>query len=160
MALACDLTRSVNFNWHGNTSNRVYRNLGLEEGHHDISHKSDEGSFASVRRIHRHLWGLSTGLYEALKAVPEGEGTLWDNTLIVHWNELGQGDAHSIDDILTIFAGGMGGYFNRGRYLNLRNDTGFSEMLVSCLHYMGFEDVDRFGDPRLANGGPVPGITG
>jgi hypothetical protein len=159
LSLSCDLTRSVNFNWHGNTSNRVYRNLGFEEGHHDISHKSDADAFTQVRQIHRHLWTLSTGLYEALKATPDGVGTLWDNTLIVHWNELGQGDAHSINDQLTIFAGGMSGYFTRGRLLDFGNEMGFSEMLVSCLHYMGFEDVERFGDERLANGGPVPGIT-
>jgi hypothetical protein len=159
MAFACDLTRSVNFNWHGNTSNRVYTNLGLEEGHHDISHKSDDEAFGQIRMIHKHLWTLSTGLYDVLKATPEGDGTVWDNTLIVHWNELGQGDSHSINDILTIFAGGMSGYFTRGRYLDCKNDVGFSEMLVSCMHYMGFEDVDRFGDERLATGGPVPGIT-
>lgn len=159
MAFACDLTRSVNFNWHGNTSNRIYRTLGLEEGHHDISHKSDEDAFVQVRRIHQHLWTQSTGLYEALKATPEGDGSIWDNTLIVHWNELGQGDQHSINDIMTIFAGGMSGYFTRGRYLDFQNDMGFSEMLVSCFHYMGFEDTERFGDERLANGGPVPGIT-
>jgi hypothetical protein len=159
LALSCDMTRSVNFNWHGNTSGRVYRNLGLEEGHHDISHKSDDEAFAQVRMIHRHLWGLSTGLYEALKATPEGDGTLWDNTLIVHWNELGQGDSHSIDDTMAIFAGGMSGYFGRGRLVDYRNQMGFSEMLVSCLHYMGFEDVQQFGDPRLADGGPVPDIT-
>jgi hypothetical protein len=159
MSLACDLTRSVNFNWHGNTSNRVYRNLGLEEGHHDISHKSDDASFAQIRQIHRHLWTLSTNLYETLKAVPEGDGTLWDNTLIVHWNELGQGDTHSIDDVMTIFAGGMSGYFERGRYVDYNKQVGFSEMLVSCFHYMGFEDVELFGDERLAGGGPIPDIT-
>lgn len=159
MALACDLTRSVNFNWHGNTSNRVYRNLGLEEGHHDISHKSDDEAFVQVRQIHRHLWGLSTSMYEVLKATPEGDGSVWDNTLVVHWNELGQGDSHSINDVLTIFAGGMSSYFTRGRMLDFDGDMGFSEMLVSCLHFMGFEDVQRFGDERLADMGPVPGIT-
>jgi hypothetical protein len=158
LALACDLTRSVNFNWHGNTSNRVYRNLGLEEGHHDISHKSDDASFAQIRQIHRHLWQLSTSLYDELRATPEGDGTLWDNTLVVHWNELGQGDSHSTNDILSIFATGSD-YFTRGRYLDFGNDVGFSEMLVSCLHYMGFEDVELFGDERLADGGTVPGIT-
>lgn len=159
MAFACDLTRSVNFNWHGNTSQRIYRNLGLEEGHHDISHKSDPQAFTQIRAIHRHLWSLSTGLYDVLKATPEGDGSLWDNTLIVHWNELGQGDVHSINDIMTIFAGGMAGYFRRGRLLDFRNRMGFSEMLVSCFHYMGFEDVELFGDPRMADGGPIPDIT-
>jgi hypothetical protein len=60
---------------------------------------------------------------------------------------------------MAIFAGGMGGYFQRGRYLDFGNDMGFSEMLVSCMHYMGFEDVERFGDERLAIGGPVPGLV-
>lgn len=159
LAFSCDLTRSINFNWHGNTSNRIYGDLGLVEGHHDISHQSTTDAFAQIRQIHRHLWTSSTNLYEELKATPEGEGTLWDNTLVVHWNELGQGDVHSTNDQLVVFAGGMGNYFQRGRYQNFQNGVGFSEMLVSCFHFMGFEDVDLFGDPRLADGGPVPGIT-
>lgn len=159
LALSCDLTRTVNFNWHGNTSNRIYRELGMEEGHHDISHQSTSDAFASIRVIHQHLWTLSTNLYEILKSTPEGDGTLWDNTLIVHWNELGQGDVHSTQDQLVVFAGGKSGYFRQGYYENFHNDVGFSEMLVSCFHYMGFEDVASFGDPRLAEGGPVPGIT-
>lgn len=159
LALSCDLTRTVNFNWHGNTSNRVYDALGMQEGHHDISHQSTSEAFANVRLIHQHLWTMSTNLYEILKSTPEGDGTLWDNTLIVHWNELGQGDVHSTNDQLVILAGGKGGYFRQGYYENFDNDVGFSEMLVSCFHYMGFEDIASFGDERLAEGGPVPGIT-
>jgi hypothetical protein len=159
LALACDLTRTVNFNWHGNTSNRLYADLGMVEGHHDISHQTTADAFANIHTIHQHLWTMSTNLYEILKSTPEGDGTLWDNTMIVHWNELGQGDVHSTNDQLVIFAGGMAGYFQRGYYENFHNDVGFSEMLVSCFHYMGFEDVDLFGDERLAEGGPVPGIT-
>jgi Protein of unknown function (DUF1552) len=159
MAFACDLTRSINFNWSGNTSNRVYRNLGLEEGHHEISHNSDEAAFAKIRSIHKHLWTLSTGLYEALKAVPEGDGTLWDSTLVVHWNELGQGDTHSENDALVVLAGGAGGHFRTGRYLDFQNKLTMADMLVSCFHYMGYEDVNQFGDARLNDMAPLPGLT-
>lgn len=159
LSLACDLTRCVSFAWAGCASGRVYTNLGHSEGHHDISHNSSDESFAQIRQIHRHLWTLSTGLYETLKATPEGDGSLWDNTLIVHWNELGQGDVHSPDDSLVVFAGGNGGYFQRGQLLDFRNDVGFPEMLTSCFHYMGFEDVDMFGDERMAYGGAVPDIV-
>jgi hypothetical protein len=161
MAFACDLTRSVQFNWSGNTSNRVYRNLGLTEGHHDISHNSDANSFTTVRQIHRHLWTLNTQLYAELKAIAEGDGTVWDNTLIVHWNELGQGDTHDISNNLVVFTGGNQGYFRMGRYVDLRNNArnGFSDMLVSCFQYMGFGDVTEFGDPRLSSGGPLPNLT-
>ncbi len=159
LAFACDLTRSINFNWSGNTSNRVYRNLGLEEGHHDISHNSDDAAFVKIRAIHQHLWTMSTDLYEQLKAVPEGAGTLWDNTLVVHWNELGQGDSHSENDALVVLAGGAGNYFKRGRYIDFQNKLTMADMLVSCFHYMGYEDVMSFGDERLNDGAPLPGLT-
>ncbi len=159
LSFACDLTRSVSFAWAGCASNRVYTNLGLNESHHDISHKSTDEAFGQIRMIHRHLWTLSTGLYDALKATPEGDGTVWDNTLVVNWNELGQGDVHSADDSLVVFAGGSSGYFSKGRLLDFRNEVGFTEMLTSCFHYMGFLDVETFGDPRLSTGGPIPGIA-
>lgn len=157
-ALACDLTRIANFAWHGNTSPRVYANLGLNEGHHDISHRNDEAAFGQIRQIHRHLWQLSTGLYEELKSIPDGDGTLWDNTLVVHWNELGQGDVHSTNDQLVVFAGGNQGYFKRGELIDYDNGASFSDMLLSCFHYLGFEDMQVFGDERLADGGPLPEV--
>jgi hypothetical protein len=159
LAFACDRTRSIQFNWSGNTSNRVYRNLDLSEGHHDISHDSSEASFASVRRIHHHLWTQNTKLYDLLKATPDGDGTLWDHTLVVHWNELGQGDKHSIEDTMVVLAGGAHGYFNRGRLLDFQGKTSFSDLLVTCFHYMGFSDVTSFGDERLRLKGEVTGIT-
>ncbi len=149
LAFACDLTRSINFNWSGNTSNRVYRNLGLTEGHHDLSHDSSDESFAKIRAVHTHLWTLNTHLYDLLKATPDGDGTLWDHTLIVHWNELGQGDRHSIEDTLVVLAGGAHGYFQKGRLIDYQGKTSFSDLLVTCFHYMGFDDVTEFGDERL-----------
>lgn len=159
LAFACDLTRSINFNWSGNTSNRVYRNLGLDLGHHDISHDSSDEAFVKIRAIHKHLWTMSTALYEELKSVPEGAGTLWDNTLVVHWNELGQGDTHSENDAMVILAGGTGNYFKRGRYLDFQNKSTFADMLASCFHYMGYEDIQKFGDDRLNDGTPLAGLT-
>lgn len=159
MAFACDLSRVIQFNWGGNTNNRVYKNLGLSEGHHDISHKGTPESFVDIRRIHKYLWEETLALYDELKALQEAGGSVWSNTLIVHWNELGQGDSHTIRDNLVIFAGGMQGYFRRGRLLDFNNQVSFSDMLVSCFHYMGFEDVATFGDPRLASGGPLKGLV-
>ncbi|MGK4008731.1 DUF1552 domain-containing protein [Sorangium sp. So ce1036] len=156
LAFACDLTRVVNFNWSGNTSNRVYSNLGLSEGHHDISHNSDDAAFADIRKIHKHLWQQNTKLYEILKSTSDGDGTLWDHTLVVHWNELGQGDTHSINDSLVVFAGKAHDHFRRGRLLDFDNKRSFADMLVSCFHYMGFEDVTSFGEDVLNTGGALP----
>jgi hypothetical protein len=159
LSFACDLTRVVNFNWAGNTSQRVYANLGLSEGHHDISHKSDADSFTQIRMIHRHLWESTTSLYEELMATPDGEGSLWDSTAVVHWNELGQGDVHSTHDALCIIAGGADGFFQKNRLVDYGSAAAFSDMLVACFHYMGFDDVTVFGDERLSGGqGPLSGL--
>jgi hypothetical protein len=91
LTFSCDLSRVASFNWHGSVSQRVYQDLDLSEGHHDISHKSDADSFTQIRAIHRHLWQGSTKLYQELLATPDGDGSLWDHTAIIHWNELGQG---------------------------------------------------------------------
>lgn len=159
-AFACDHTRVINFNWSGNTSNRVYANLGLTDGHHDISHISTDDAFAQIRQIHKHLWEESVKLHDLLKATPDGTGqTLWDNTLVVHWNELGQGDVHSENDALVVLAGGAGGYFKMGRLIDFQNKASFADMLVSCFQYMGYSDVTSFGDPLLNSGGPLAGLT-
>ncbi|MDZ4696876.1 MAG: DUF1552 domain-containing protein [Deltaproteobacteria bacterium] len=159
MAFACDLTRVVNFAWGGNTNGRVYDNLGIAEGHHDISHNSDAAAFAKIRTINRYLWTQSIKLHEELKAIPEGDGTVWDNTLVVHWNELGQGDKHSTDNDLVILTGGAQKHFQMGRLLEIAKKSSFSDMLVSVFHYMGFTDLTTFGDPRMGTNKPVPGLT-
>jgi hypothetical protein len=158
LAFACDLTRVVNFNWSGNTNNRVYKTLGMTEGHHDISHEGSTESFVNIRAIHKHLWEITLPLYEDLKAMTEPGGSVWSNTLVVHWNELGQGDSHTIKDNLVVFASGSN-YFRRGRLIDFTNTASFSDMLTSCFHYMGFEDVTSFGDARLRGMGPLTGVT-
>ena len=159
LAFACDLSRVIQFNWSGNTSNRIYANLGLTEGHHDISHQNTPDAFAKIRTIHKHLWTQNLKLYETLKAMPDGDGTLWDKTLVVHWNELAQGDTHAINNNLVIFAGKADNAFRRGRYLDFANKQSFSDMLITCHQYMGFGDVTSFGDSRLAGIGPLQGVT-
>ena len=159
LALACDLTRVIQFNWSGNTNNRVYKELGLSEGHHDISHQGTPESFVNIRKIHKHLWEQTVPLYEKLKAAGEGENSVWANTLVVHWNELGQGDSHTIRDNLVVFAGGAQNHFRRGRMIDFNNKASFADMLVSCFHYMGFDDVTSFGDPRLQQTGALTGLT-
>ncbi len=160
MAFACDLTRVVQFNWSGNTSDRVYKPLGLSEGHHTISHDSSDAAFTKIRAIKRHLFDLSCQLHTELAAIPEAGGSVWDNTLVVHWSELSQGDTHARNNDLVVLASGSP-YYRRGRYLSLAGTQrrSFSDVLVSCFHFMGFEDVTSFGHAPLGGGGPLPGLT-
>jgi hypothetical protein len=84
---------------------------------------------------------------------------LWDHTLVVHWNELAQGDTHAINNNMVVFAGGAHNTFRRGRYLDFGNKSSFSDMLVSCFRYMGFPEVTTFGDSRVALTGALNGLV-
>lgn len=163
MSFACDLTRSVNFNWSGNTDDRKYSAIGMTEGHHTLSHNSDTASFDKVRQIKKLLYQQTTQLFDALKALPEAGKSLWDHTLVVNWSELSQGDTHQFDNDLVVFAGGAHNYFRTGRYLNFASQgkRSFSNMLVCVWQYMGYSSVDSFGDPLLLPGGngPLAGLT-
>lgn len=151
MSLACDLVRTVNFNWSGNTSNRIYRAAGLTEGHHDLSHISDATSFAKIRTVKKYLFTQSCKLHDELKALPEGGSTVWDRSVVMHWSELSQGNTHQKDKDLVVLAGGADNYFRMGRMLDLTNKPkrGLSNLLISLWNFMGYEDVTTWGEPLL-----------
>ncbi len=163
MAFACDLSRVINFNWSGNTSDRVYSELGYTDGHHTISHDSSTGAFDKIRGIMRLLHQKTvTDLYGALKAIPEGDGTVYDNTLVMHWSELAQGDTHSNSNNLVMFGGGGAKkYFRTGRYVNLAGSASnsFSDLQVHVFKYLGFTNVNSWGDPLLSRGAMPPSLT-
>jgi hypothetical protein len=162
MSFACDLVRTVSFAWSGNTSDRVYGDLGMTQGHHTMSHMSDDVSFGNIRAIKKNLFNLSTKLHDELKAIPENGKTLFDSSLVMHWSELSQGDTHQTDKDLVVLGGG-GGYFRTGRMVDLNSASvrGFSNLLISCWQYMGYTDVTSWGEPLLLpdGTGPLPGLT-
>lgn len=163
MSFACDLVRTANFSWSGNTNDRTYTNLGLSQGHHTLSHNSDTASFASIRAIKKYLFTQSTKLHDELKALPEAGKTVWDRTVVMHWSELSQGDTHSKSQDLVVLAGGADGYFRMGRMLDLtgKSKRGLSNLLVSLWNYMGYPDVTAWGDPLLTpdGAGPMPNLV-
>ncbi|MBX7099739.1 MAG: DUF1552 domain-containing protein [Myxococcaceae bacterium] len=165
LAFSCDLVRTINFNWSGNTNDRVYGpELGLTDGHHTISHNSDTTSFDHIRAIKKQLFThTTTKLFDLLKATPEADKTMWDYSLVVIWSELSQGDTHATDNDLVLFAGGAHGHFRQNRYLNFKSvaKNSHSNMVLSVWDYMGYGDVTTWGDPLLLpnGGGPLPGLV-
>ena len=47
-------------------------------------------------------------LIEALAAIPEGDGTLLDNTILVGTSEISLGRSHSLENLPLLIAGGGG----------------------------------------------------
>jgi hypothetical protein len=113
--------------------------------------------------------GLYRRILEALDAVPEGNGTMLDNSLMLYTSEFSNGSFHSANDTPILLAGSAGGYFRTGRHINCntatapgkyQTKTGTHNLYTSILNAFGFPDT-HFGidDPGLAFKGPLPGLT-
>lgn len=157
-ALSCDLTRVTSLLWAGAANEVRFTWLGQNTGHHTISH--DSGANGQTQRIAAHAWfsGEVAYLLEKLKAVPDGAGTLLDNSLMVWGNELADGAAHSQQPIPLVLAGKAGGAIKSTGRLIEYGKKKHNGLLVSIANLMGLSDVAQFGS--LDDGsGALPGLT-
>jgi hypothetical protein len=159
MALACDLTRVASLQWSRSVSQTRFTWLGISDGHHDLSHLGDDDALAVDKLTRIGSWYAEqlASLIAKLKAVPEGDGTLFDNTLIFFCNELGKGNTHSRKDASYVLAGGAAAPFETGRFLHYEGDIPHNNLLVSLLQSFGLPD-ETFGDPAWCDG-PLTGLA-
>ena len=86
---------------------------------------------------------------EKLKATPspDGDGSLFDHTLMVWARDMGDAVIHN-GDMRFVFSGGAGGYLRtspEGRYVH-GGDDAHQRALITCCHAMGLTSYDGFGD--------------
>lgn len=161
MALACDLTRVGSLQFSNSVGNRVHSWQGIAEGHHDLSHMGDSDTVAQDKLVKINTWYAEQLAYliAAMKKIPEGTGTMLDNTVIVWGNELGVGNRHTRRDVPFVMAGSCGGYFKTGRYLKYATATRHNNLLVSLCNAMGLAEQKTFGNPAYCTGA-LPRLTG
>jgi hypothetical protein len=109
-----------------------------------------------LRVIRRWYMEQFAYLLGKLDEIPEGEGTMLDNTVVVLASEIAQGNTHSHTDAPFLLAGSAGGYFQTGRYLAYDAQP-HNNLLVSLLNAMGVP-ATTFGDPNYCTGA-LSGLT-
>ncbi len=159
-SLAADYARVATFQFTNSVGQAKMRWLGIEEGHHELSHNpdSDEKSQDKLTRINRWYCEQLAYLTRKLAETPEpgGSGSLLDNTLIVWTNELGKGNSHTLDNIPFVLVGG-GLDFQMGRALQFPK-VPHNRLLLALAHGMGHH-LERFGNPDFCGGGPLTGLS-
>ncbi len=157
MSLACDLTRVASIQWTKSVGDVPMTWLGINEGHHALSHEGDSNTTAQNKLRDINIWYAQqlNYLIEKLKSIPEGNGTVFDNTLIVWCNELGKGNSHTRNKIPFVLAGSAGGALTTGRYLDFDNlinpGAPHNNLWVSVMNAMGVEG-NTFGHPLHCDG--------
>ena len=160
MALACDLTRVASLQWSRSVSQVRFTWLGVPEGHHDLSHRSDGDTDAVTKLTQINTWYAQqmADLIARLKNTPDGAGgTLFDNTLLLWSNELAKGNTHSRQDAPYVLAGNAGGGIRTGRFVSYEGQgLPHNNMMVSLLNAMDIPDT-TFGKKEWCTG-PLTGL--
>jgi hypothetical protein len=167
MALACDLTRVVTLQFSASTNNRPYPWLSYDAGsgpqpitddEHLLGHQPDTDTVAwgKIDVIRRWYMGELAYLLGKLDAVPEGAGTLLDNTVVVWLSEIARGNSHSHKNVPFMLAGSCGGAIATNRVLEVAGETPHNNLLVSLMNAMGVAG-STFGDPAFCTG-PLTGL--
>ncbi len=157
LALANDVTRVVSIQWSHPVSPTQMAFTGSTQRHHDASHYGapDSATARNFNLLQNYYCGQLASLINKLRSVPEGDGTLLENTIIFLFSELGDSNLHSHSNMPFILAGQAGGALPTGRLVNLPEEA-HSKILVSIANAMGF-NIDSFGFTGRGRGG-VPGL--
>ncbi len=148
LAFQADLTRIATFVFANEGSNRPYRDIGVSEGHHDLSHHGRNAQKqAKIQKINLFHVSQLAYLLGKLKGVREGSGTLLDSCMIAYGSGNSDGNRHNHDDLPLLVLGKGGGTIKPGRHVKYPKDTPLNNLWLSMLDRMGVR-VERFGDSK------------
>jgi hypothetical protein len=158
-ALGCGLTRVATLQLSHTVGPHVFSWLGLQEGHHTLSHSDDSNTSGVAQYVTAERWVAEQFAYlvQQLDALPEpgADGTLLDHTLLVWARELADGRLHNCVSVPFVLAGATG-FLKTGRYLKLAGEP-HQKLLVSLCQGMGLDNA-TFGDPSVGQG-PLAGLS-
>ena len=153
MALACQLTPVVSYCLRPDGVADYYPFLpGVDGGtiFHDYAH----GTSAQKADINGFVVSCFCKLVTRLDEIPDGAGTLLDNTVVMLVSDQrygGEFARHDTANLPVVLAGGAGGMLKGGRMLAYQGES-FHKLLTSVCRLVGV-NVSAFGDASVSAGG-------
>src|SRR5467141_91639 len=122
LAFQTDKTRVASLLLARDLSSLYYPFLEVRDGQHAASHDDLSDGYERISRFHVSQLAYLAG---KLNAMPEGEGTVLDNTCLLWLSNMWSGWKHDNMKVPVVTAGGLGGTLDTGRsldYLNAGDD--------------------------------------
>jgi hypothetical protein len=125
LSVACNANPVVFLKYPGNY---VFKGLGINTESHSLSHRLDNAGMQGnclpnavemLLQVDAYYAQKFANLVRLLDSIPEGGGSVLDNSATVWFNEMSDGNAHNLNNAPILQAGGAGGYFKLGQIVNL-----------------------------------------
>jgi len=140
LAFQADMTRVVTFMLGRELNFRTYPEIGIEEGHHSISHHQDNlTQIEKLARINVYQTELFAWYLDKLASTKEGDGTLLDNSLFLYGASLSNPNQHAHFDLPLAVAGGDPAWHQGGRHVKFdpKAWTPMTNLLLTLLDRVG-----------------------
>ena len=146
LAFQTDMTRVATFMFANDGSNRSYAQIGVSDGHHDVSHHGKQADkLEKKKKIDTYHVEQLAYILKKMASIKEANGgSLLDNTLLVYGAGISDGDRHNHDD-LPILLAGKGGGFKTGKHYVYDQHTPMNNLFLSMLDRVGVP-MDHLGD--------------
>ena len=147
LAFKTDSTRISTFLMAHDGSNRSFKEIGVNDGHHSISHhQRNPDNLKKIAKIDRFYMQQLAYFLDKMKNTEDVDGkSLLHNSMIVYGGCLSDGDRHNHNDLPVVLAGHGGGAFTPGRHVDLGEDVPMANLYLRMLDEFGAPQK-RFGD--------------
>jgi hypothetical protein len=147
LAFQSDVTRVATLLGARDLTNRNYPASGTNTGFHAGSHHAESPQkIADYAKINRYHVQMLVYFLEKLKAIPDGDGTLLDHSLVLYGTNMGNSNQHQHYDVPHILAGGASGKLKGGRHLAYPTKTvPTGNLLLNVLDMFGIHE-SQLGD--------------
>ncbi len=146
LAFQGDITRVVSFQFTRELCNRTYPEIGVPDPHHPTSHHgNDPEKVAKIAKINTFHVSLFAEFLQKLKATPEGDGSLLDNTVYLYGSGMGNSSLHDHVNLPILVAGGAATGMKGGRHIRYEDGTPLGNLHLTLLDRVGVH-LDAFGD--------------
>jgi hypothetical protein len=146
LAFQTDSTRVATFMLGNAGSNRSYPMVGVNSGHHSLSHhRNQEENISKLKKIDKFLATEFAYFLGKLQSVKEGEGTLLDHSMILYGSGLGDANRHDHSGLPVVMAGKANGTIQTGRHITYKSEEPMNNLFLSVLDRLGAQ-VDKIGD--------------
>ena len=144
LAYQTDVTRVFTFMMAREFSMKTYPDIGVSEPHHEVSHHQNKpAQIAKHAAINIHHAGQFAKFIAKLDAMPDGDGSVLDHSLIFYGTGLSNGNIHSAYPLpLLALGGGVG---KGGRHLQAPAESPIGNLWVGVANQFG-SPITKLGD--------------
>jgi hypothetical protein len=147
LAFQTDSTRVATFLLAHDGSNRSFDQIGISEGHHDLTHHQNRKEWIDkVSDIDQWYIGQFAKFLDKLQQTKDVDGRpLLHNCMIVYGSGNADANRHTHSNLPLLLAGGGGGTLKPGRYIG-HGSKPVTNLFVGLSQRLGLHKMEHFGD--------------